>query len=173
MIFDIFFQLYEYLFERDWSRFLFWANIVSGLISIALIVFIGVIVKKLSFYNIPRFPKPKEKEEAAKIKITKEPWLAILKKLESDNSADWNVAVMQADSLVDKILQEMGLPGETMGDRMKTLDKSRFSSLDDLWEAHRIRNEIAHSPEKAVTKHRASYAISLFEKVLREMGYIE
>lgn len=173
MIFDFFFQFYEYLAAYDWGRFLFWARIISGLISLGLIIFIAVIVKKLSFYNTRRIPESKAGGKEFKPKTAKEPWLAVLKKLESENPADWNLAVMQADALVDRILQEMGLPGDSMGERMKSLDKSRLLSLDDLWEAHRARNEVAHSPEKAVTKHRATSTISLFEKVLKEMGYLE
>lgn len=173
MIFDFFFQFYEYLAAYDWRQFLFWARIISGLISLGLIIFIAVIVKKLSFYNIRSVPESKEGGKEFKPVTAKEPWLAILKKLESENPADWNFALMQADALVDRILQEMGLSGDSMGERMKSLDKSRLLSLDDLWEAHRARNEIAHSPEKAVTKHRATSTIALFEKVLREMGYLE
>lgn len=170
---EFYFQLQEYFINDDWLNFLFWARIISGAVSVSFIVFIGVIVVKLSAYNRP--PALKAEKEAPDIpkKAAKEPWQAILKKLESGIPADWNLAVIQADSTVDRILQEMGLPGETMGDRMKQLDTSRMLSLDDLWEAHRIRNEIVHSPEKTITKHRAVFAISLFEKVLKEMGYLD
>ena len=170
---DFYSSFYDYFSTYDWAYFLFWARIISGAISVALIAAIAVIVKKLAFYNRPlRREKPGVKIHPVR-KAAKEPWLAILKKLDSENPSDWNLAIMQADSIVDNILKEMGLGGETMGERMKALDKSRLASLDDLWEAHRIRNEIAHSSEKNVTKHRAVYAVSLFEEVLKELGYIE
>lgn len=171
MFFDLYYKLVEYLTVYNWSRFLFWARIISGIISAALIAAMVVIIRKISPFNKPRFAETSEGKPT--LKIEKEPWLAVIKKLESENPADWNLAVIQADSIVDSILKEMGLGGETMGERLLKLDRGRLSSLEDLWEAHRIRNDVAHSPDRTISKHRANYAISLFEKVLKEMGYIE
>ena len=168
---DFYNSFYDYFATYNWPYFIFWARIISGAIAVLLIAVIAGTLKKLAFYNKPL---RREKTKGATVKkAAKEPWLAILKKLESGNPSDWNLAVMQADSIADNILKEMGLGGETMGERMKALDKSRLATLDDLWEAHRIRNEIAHSPEKNVTKHRAVYAVSLFKEVLKELGYLE
>lgn len=172
MLYDLYYRTIEYLTAYDWNYFLFWARIISGIISLGLIAFIVVVVRKISPFNKPRFPK-KSEGVMGPARAVKEPWQQVLKKLESENPADWNLAVIQADSIVDSILKEMGLPGDTMGDRMRTLDKGRLSSLDDLWEGHRIRNDIAHSPDRTISKHRAVQAIGLFEKVLKEMGYIE
>ncbi|MFY9462346.1 MAG: hypothetical protein WAP51_04050 [Candidatus Sungiibacteriota bacterium] len=171
---DFYNSFYDYFATYNWPYFLFWARIISGAIAIGLIAAIAAIVRKLAVYNRPlRHEKTSVEGAPVKRRRQQEPWLAILKKLESENPSDWNLAVMQADSIADNILKEMGLGGETMGERMKALDKSRLATLDDLWEAHRIRNEIAHSPEKSVTKHRAVYAVSLFEEVLKELGYLE
>lgn len=173
MINDFLNSIYEYFASDYWTHFLFWARIISGIFSAALVVAIGIVVKKLYEYS-QRVPhKIVPAGGFISKKIIKGPWQDILKKLNSENRSDWNLAIIQADSLVDNILKEMGLPGETMGDRMKTLDRSRLVSLDDLWEAHRIRNQIAHETDRTATKHKAAYAISLFEKVLKELEYLE
>ncbi|MBI2639781.1 MAG: hypothetical protein HYW90_02725 [Candidatus Sungbacteria bacterium] len=170
MLSDFYYRIIEYFTVYDWPRFLFWARTISALVSLGLIAAMVVIVRKISPYSKPRFAKTGDKAVAPN--AMKEPWQQVLKKLGSENPADWNLAVIQADSIVDSILKEMGLVGETMGERMRTLDKGRLSSLDDLWEAHRVRNDIAHSPDRTVSKHRAAQAIGLFEKVLKEMGYL-
>lgn len=173
MISDFYNSLYGYFAAYDWPYFLFWARIISGIFSVLLIAAIVVIVNKLYKYNKPGAQKIVPAASGLPRKIVEGPWQDILKKLDSDNPSDWNLAVIQADSLVDNILKEMGLPGETMGERMKTLDHSRLASLDDLWEAHRIRNQIAHETDRTATKHKAAYAISLFGKVLKELEYLE
>lgn len=175
MVIDFLQYAIDYFSVYDWNHFLLWAYWVSGAVSIMLAVAIGVIVKKLMYYNTPLqalFKKGAETISASPRK-TREPWQEILKKLDSENSADWALAIIQADAIADRILQEMGLPGSSMGERLKTLDTSRLQSLNDLWEAHLIRNEIAHAPERGVTKHRAVRAVSLYEKVFRELRYIE
>lgn len=170
---DFYNRSYEFFAAYDWSHFIFWARIISGIFSLALMTAIVIIVKRLYQYHKPLahtiIPASKMMPE----KTAKGPWQDIVKKLESDNPSDWNLAVIQADAVVDSILKEMGLTGETMGERLKTLDRSRLASLDDLWEAHRIRNQIAHETDRTVTKHQANYAISLFEKVLKELEYLE
>ncbi len=173
MISDFYNSLYGYFATYDWPHFIFWARIISGIFSVLLIAAIVVIVKKLYGYNEPGAKKIVSAANVLPKKMVKGPWQDILKKLGSDNPSDWNLAVIQADSLVDSILKEMGLMGETMGERMKTLDHSRLASLEDLWEAHRIRNQIVHETDRTATKHKAAYAISLFEKVLKELEYLE
>lgn len=171
MLADFYYRIAEFSSGYDWGRFLFWARIISAAVSAGLVAAMVIIVRKISPYSKPRFAETGDKKSVAP-NAMKEPWQQVLKKLGSENPADWNLAVIQADSIVDSILKEMGIPGETMGERMRTLDKGRLSSLEDLWEAHRVRNDIAHSPDRTVSKHRAAQAIGLFEKVLKEMGYI-
>lgn len=166
----------NFFYIYDWSTFLFWVKIISGVVSIALVVVIAVTVVKLNQFNFPHRYGKKEVEEdtrSAAVRAVAGPWGEITKRLDSENPADWNVAILKADALADTILKRWGLQGATMGERLQWLDKSQLSTLDDLWEAHRIRNEIAHNPEKAVSKHMANYVIKLYENVLRELGYIE
>lgn len=150
---------------------MFWARIIAGFFSAVFLVFIVVIIKKLSAFNRPVFKEKIVSNEGRLPKIIKGPWQDILKKLESESPSDWNLAVIQADSLVDSILKGMGLVGESMGDRMKTLDSSRLATIDDLWEAHRIRNQIVHDADRVISKHQATYVVSLFEKVIDELDY--
>ena len=167
--------MFDFVYFYDWSHFLFWANIISGLFSIALIIIIGVIITKLNYYNFShrRSSRSPEDTEAPAVRAMSGPWGEIVQLVQSPNAADWSVAILKADSLVDTILKKMQLKGQTMGERLQWLDTSQLSALDDLWEAHRIRNQIAHSPEKTVSQHMAKHAIRLYENVLKEWGYIE
>lgn len=164
----------DFYYTYDWSYFLFWARIISGFFSVVLAAAIVVIAKKLNYYNFPnRYRSQKEDTRSAAVRAVEGPWGEITKRLETENPADWNVAILKADALADTILKRWGLKGQTMGERLQWLDKSQLSTLDDLWEAHRIRNEIAHNPEKALSKHMAHHVIKLYENALRELGYIE
>ena len=63
--------------------------------------------------------------------------------------------------------------GENLGERLKSVGKDRFKSLDDAWEAHLVRNKIAHEGLKFdITKREAQRVIYLYEKVFREFGHI-
>jgi hypothetical protein len=62
----------------------------------------------------------------------------------SPNESDWRVAVIEADSMLDEFIATLGYPGANMGERMKNMDKRFFPTLDLAWDAHKIRNRIAH-----------------------------
>lgn len=100
-------------------------------------------------------------------------WQNIIGKIHSHNASDWLLAVIQADSLFDDILKHMGLPGETMGDRLKYLDTGKLASLDAVWEAHKIRNKVAHTPATLLRRDELLRAVEGFRKGLFELGYLE
>lgn len=74
--------------------------------------------------------------------------------------------------IVDNILKNY-FPGDTMGDRLMNIDKTKLLSIDDLWEAHKIRNRLAHDPNYFLRHAEALRAVRLFESTLRELGAVE
>lgn len=97
-------------------------------------------------------------------------WEEIQRHLNSNKEAEWKFAVIEADSLVDSVLKASGYPGDTMGDRLKNIDKSQIVSLDGLWEAHKIRNRLAHESSYFLRYGEAKRAVQLYEKTLRELN---
>ncbi len=63
------------------------------------------------------------------------------------NSADEHAqvrAVMEADKLLDQVLKWRGVAGQTMGDRLKN-GRGWLGSLEqEVWQAHKLRNRLAH-----------------------------
>ena len=107
--------------------------------------------------------------EAAKESPLGSRWDEIQKHLNSTKEAEWKFAVIEADSLVDYILKSSGYPGDTMGERLKNIDKSQIVTLDYLWEAHKIRNRLAHDMNYFLRYGEAKRAIQLYEKTLKEL----
>jgi len=97
-------------------------------------------------------------------------WEEIQKHLNSNKEAEWKFAVIEADNLVDGVLKASGYPGDTMGERLKNIDKSQIVTLDGLWEAHKIRNRLAHDPNYFLRYGEAKRAVQLYEKTLKELN---
>lgn len=97
--------------------------------------------------------------------------LAIEHQLKPDEPSSYQLAVLNADKLVDQALRERGLKGKTMGERMQC-GATLFSDRNGIWTAHKLRNTIAHEPEVKVTYDQASYALSCFRKALKDLGAI-
>lgn len=98
-------------------------------------------------------------------------WLKIENSLDKDNKQSYNFAVIDADKLLDKALNEMGLPGKTMGERMKRAG-GYFSQVNSVWYAHKIRNQIAHEHGFSVDYNQAKHALASFKQALKDLGAI-
>ena len=100
-------------------------------------------------------------------------WHNVLYYLSSPNSSDWKLAVIEADTMLEDLTVQLEIEGENLGERLKTVDKERFKSLDDAWEAHIIRNRIAHDGSAfELSQHEANRIVVLYENVFREFGFI-
>lgn len=78
-------------------------------------------------------------------------------------------AITEADKLVDYVLRKQGYVGENMGERLRSAEP-RFSSLDGLWQAHKLRNRLVHETGFDVGLPRAKKALSEFRRALRDLG---
>lgn len=100
-------------------------------------------------------------------------WINVLNYLSSMNPSDWKLAVMEADSMLENLTDQLELNGENLGERLKAANKEKFKSLDDAWGAHIVRNKIAHEGSSFdLSQHEANRVVVLYENVFREFGYI-
>ena len=102
-----------------------------------------------------------------------EKWLDVESKINSANPSDWRLAILEADILLDDMLVQMGLPGDSLGERLKSAHHSFFATLDEAWTAHKIRNIIAHQGSSYdLTYGEARKAIDLYRRVFEEFYFI-
>lgn len=98
-------------------------------------------------------------------------FLLIENKLSKDNPMSYNVVVVEADKLLDKALCEMGVQGKTMGDRLKR-SSDKFSQLNSVWYAHKLRNQIAHEHGFKLEYNQAHHALQTYKQALHDLGAI-
>ena len=101
-------------------------------------------------------------------------WESARDKVFTDNPSDWKLAIIEADVVLDDFLTERGYNGAGVGEKLKDAEvRGDLKSLQDAWDAHKTRNEIAHEGGGYdVSKRDAIRTIGLFEKVFEEEGYI-
>lgn len=99
-------------------------------------------------------------------------WENVVRHIESPNENDWKQAILEADMILDEILTSMGYKGESIGEKLKRVVPGDFHSIQDAWEAHKVRNQIAHEPNFKLSQHDALAAVNLYRKVFEEFYYI-
>lgn len=104
--------------------------------------------------------------------ILRNRWNALLKHLDSTHEAQWKIAVIEADKLVDDALAKAGYSGDTFGDRLSNIQPGTLLSLDGIWWAHKVRNRLAHEVDYFLRYTEARQAIGYFEAALSELQLI-
>lgn len=143
---------------------------VLSIVLIAIIAYITVRLRELDNKQIKKaeqnIPKNLVNERVNPI------WEKIKEHVSSDNPANWRMAIIEADLLLEEVVTEMGYQGVSLGEKLKAIEPSDFPTLQLAWEAHKTRNKIAHEGERFVlTQREARRIIGLFEVVLKDTGY--
>ncbi len=115
------------------------------------------------------FAEPVPKDGGEK----RERWEVVEEHVRSDRPADWRHAIIEADTILEEMVKKMGYEGESLGERLKAVEPSDFTSIQSAWEAHKVRNQIAHEGSGFKLSHReAKRIIGLYEQVFKEFEYI-
>ena len=102
-----------------------------------------------------------------------ERWGKTLSYLFSQHSSDWKLAIIEADSILETLMEHLGFHGETLGDRLKLANQNNFPQLTTAWEVHTIRNRIAHEGAYfESSQHEAKRIIASYDKTFHMYGYI-
>lgn len=126
---------------------------VALVIALVLFVYIGLFAKKHTSLDRDYYQRQ---------------W-AIIGRQISGNQAELHQAVLEADKLLDRALKERGLKGQTMGDRLKSA-KTMLSNNNAVWQAHKMRNRLAHETGVRLTQGEVRGALSGFKSGLTDLG---
>ena len=166
------------IIPRDF--FLFWDEFKIASTIISLLLLTGIVYSVLRLSQIGKEEKEKlhrkavtvAQEETVELRRD-ERWERVLENANSDNQNDWRQAIIEADSILDDIVTKAGYPGETLGERLRGIEKGEFRTLDEAWEAHKIRNRIAHDGGAfQLNKREVLRVIHLYQKVFEEFFYL-
>ena len=174
----VYLKIYECLtgacrFDGDFS---FLEKIRPLSIIISLLLIAGIIYTIIRIRQIRR----EEAEELEEVIVPedmeekkREKWNRLVDLASSENESDWRLAIIEADTMLDDMIDLMGYEGEGLGEKLKQIDKSSFNTLDKAWDAHKVRNTIAHAgSDYVLTKREVRRVIDLYKQVFEEFEFI-
>jgi len=96
-------------------------------------------------------------------------WAYIKELISGTNEASWRQAIIEADIILDELLTRLGYVGDSVGEKLRQVSPAQFQTLNNAWEAHRVRNQIAHEGSSFELTDRLAYrTIANYEAVFRE-----
>lgn len=100
-------------------------------------------------------------------------WQHIESLADSTKASEWREAIIEADIMLDDILAKHGFVGDGVGEKLKSIEPSELRSLQDAWEAHKVRNQIAHEGSSFnISETIAHRTISHYANVFNEFKEI-
>ncbi len=99
-------------------------------------------------------------------------WQAIQERLKRGDDANLKLAIIEADDIFDDILKRMGLPGVDFVERLRQFEPHELKSVELVWEAHHLRDQIVKDPTAMISREQAEQAVSNYEAALKELEYL-
>ena len=162
---------YESLFQR-WSTFVA-SSLLFSLCLTALAIYCCIRVFQMRQIERRRFASVQNTVAAHDVPKTQLRWNRIIEQAHGESEKAARLAILEADIMLNELLDVLGYKGETMADKMHSVDRASFNTIDLAWEAHRIRNRIAHDGDAHhMTTREIRRVMALYERVLKEFHYI-
>ncbi len=124
---------------------------IGSLIVLAALVLAGVVWKT----------RRRGMSAAAKAKVEKALQLAM-------NQQDSVRRVWAMDTVLDLTLGELGFGG-SLGDKLKKAGP-RIPNIQAVWEAHKLRNQLAHAHDASASPAQIDRAIRILEHAIRTLS---
>lgn len=159
------------IFSVLWSTVAIFSYLLS-IFMLLLFVYASTNIKKLRELQLATLAE-KEKifDEQFRSGPKNDRLADVFNHLASDNPNDWKLAIIEADILLDQALKDRGYAGVSLGERLRGLTPTQLQSLDDAWNAHKVRNQIAHGgADFVLTRRLADETIKHYRRVLTELG---
>ena len=157
-------------------RVYYYLKIIAMVYTFILIIAIVLIV-------LSSRPKAviKEIEEDLEAVISKEEvgpeaygsrWQEIVKMVESKDETSWHLAVIEADKFFDNVMKRLGYSGDNFSERLKQVHPTEVSSLNDIWQSHRIRNLLTHDINYKLSQDDARRAVGAYERAMKDLDVL-
>ncbi len=154
-----------------------WRDIIRPIVIVLDILlaalFIFLLTKIFPMQTVPSmFHHRRKKEEKKKDAVVIAQWEAVLGKAATGKVESLRLAVIEADALVDVVLKGAGYEGENLAERLARVLPSEVKSVEGVWAAHRLRNDLVHTPGFVLTPEAAKAALDVYEAFLKEVEAI-
>ncbi|MDI6603011.1 MAG: hypothetical protein QME57_02745 [Patescibacteria group bacterium] len=143
--------------------FIFFSLIFLGFIIIASIK--TTFLKELIIWNLKEFLTYRP---FGLRKVEKE-WQKIKRRLETEIESEWKLAVIEADKIMDNILNQKGFKKVSLDEKLDSLTPDSLSNIEEVKKAHKIRNNIIHDPNYRLSLEETKKVIAIYEKALIDL----
>ncbi len=170
------FQLPDYSVEEIWEMvfpFVFALNVIGVLVALFLYLKLKDTRAKIKAIDDEGKKKIEDMFLWVKDKPKENPrWARIEQLSRSSNQSDWRIAILEADSMLDELIQKLGYSGDNMGERMLNMNSNNFPYIEEAWRVHKLRNIVAHETSYDLQRGEMEDAIDVYSLIFKTSDFI-
>jgi hypothetical protein len=168
---DLYDNIQNFINSVDFSRTILTLQLISYAITFFFVFLIVVLLKKSEATWWIGESAAARRSVFGPQALNKK-WLLIQERLKRGDDANLKLAIIEADNIFDDILKQMGLPGVDMTERLRQFEPQELKSVNLVWEAHRLRNQIVQDPTMQISGEQAEQAVQNYETAMKELEYL-
>lgn len=167
--------MWEAFLNLPWSSL--YETTYATAVVFSLICIAGAVYASMQLSRV-RIAESEELKELTRSAISgsetdNERWQQILSYAASDDEELWRLAIIEADVMLDEMLRTAGYPQDSLGAKLRSAERADFRTIDVAWEAHKLRNTIAHEGSTYdLTRKELEETINKYRRVFHEFSYI-
>ena len=98
-------------------------------------------------------------------------WKQILVRLQSEDSNNWRLAILECDHILNEILKMSGYLGN-MDEKLPNLTEEQLANIEDVRRAHIVRDKIYIDPAFPITREEAIDVVKIYEQSFRDLNLL-
>lgn len=135
--------------------------------AILIVIAVGILGGMYGFFALRRLVR-RWLFGAGKVDIRRQ-WADVESLIARNEAMSARLAVLHADAVFDKALQLRHFPGDRFATRLQ-FARRKYTSLRKVWWAHKLRNDLAHEPDRVMKMSEARSAVAALRKALKDLG---
>lgn len=145
--------------------------ILISLVFLVMIVYINIRLN-ITGEKMEHWMAVVESEMMSKRKSGKV-WKQIQHRLEAGGENNMKLAVLEADRILEQTLKLGRFSGATMNEILASMTKDDLYNIEEVRNAHALRNKIVSDQNFHLSKEQAEEAIETYKNAFIELGLIE
>ncbi|UZE93151.1 MAG: hypothetical protein ACKKMV_02270 [Candidatus Nealsonbacteria bacterium] len=152
----------------DWLlivKFIFLALNLFFIVTIVLVLLRTTWLKRLIFWDIKEYLTFRH---YGLPRIDKK-WVKIREKLDTGSEPEAKLAIIEAEAILNDILQKEGFLGQTLEERLNKLTTNVIENIEEVREAHKVCLNIVHDISYRLDIKESKRVLDVYEKALVDL----
>ena len=164
-------EIVQFLINPQFSG---WLLVIKIIFTVLSLIFLGLIIffliktqwlKRMIIWDLQEFFSYRP----FMARKTEKEWQKIKARLETEMESENKLAIIEADKMTDDILNQLGFEGKDLNERLGKMTVETLPNIQEVIEAHKIRNNIIHDPTYKLSAEEAKKALLIYEKALTDL----